>query len=106
VVAGITNNAGHFSLSSSAEMTRIYSNPSMPFDIERGICGPYAGYWATAGWDFCSGGGSLAGTGAVTSATIGASSIFTPHCAVRSQPHVSLRAVATLAYRMPFRYIS
>jgi hypothetical protein len=63
VVAGITNNAGHFSLSSSAEMARIYANPSMSFDIERGICGHYAGYWAATGWDFCSGVGSPAGTG-------------------------------------------
>jgi kumamolisin len=63
VVAGITNNAGHFSLSSGAELTRIYGNPSIFFDVQRGICGPYAGYWAVAGWDFCSGVGSPAGTG-------------------------------------------
>lgn len=63
VVAGITNNAGRFSLSSNAELTRLYANPSMSFDVERGICGPYAGYWATAGWDFCSGIGSPAGKG-------------------------------------------
>jgi subtilase family serine protease len=63
VVAGITNNAGRFSLSSNAELTRLYTNPSMSFDIQKGICGPYAGYWATAGWDFCSGVGSPAGKG-------------------------------------------
>ncbi len=63
VVAAITNNAGRFSLSSNAELTRIYGNPSMFFDVTHGICGPYAGYWAAAGWDFCAGVGSPAGRG-------------------------------------------
>ena len=63
VVAAITNNAGRFNLSSNAELTRIYANPSMFFDVTHGICGPYAGYWAAPGWDFCAGIGSPAGRG-------------------------------------------
>jgi len=65
VVAGITNNAGHFSLSSSAELTRLYGSPAMFFDVTHGICGPYAGYWAASGWDFCAGLGSPAIRGAM-----------------------------------------
>lgn len=61
VIAGITNSAGRFSSSSAVELARIYANPSLSSDIARGICGPYAGYWAAAGWDFCSGNGSPAG---------------------------------------------
>ena len=60
VVAAITNYAGRFSLSSNAELTRMYASPSMFFDVTHGICGPYAGYWATSGWDFCAGMGSPA----------------------------------------------
>jgi kumamolisin len=63
VVAGITNNAGRFSSSSQVELTRIYADPSLSFDITRGICGPYAGYWAVVGWDFCTGVGSPMGKG-------------------------------------------
>jgi len=57
------SNAGRFNLSSNAELTRIYTNPSMFFDVTHGICGPYAGYWAAPGWDFCAGIGSPAGRG-------------------------------------------
>jgi subtilase family serine protease len=63
VVAAITNNAGRFSVSSNAELTRLYANPSMFFDVTHGICGPYAGFWAVPGWDFCAGIGSPAGRG-------------------------------------------
>jgi subtilase family serine protease len=63
VVAAITNNAGRFNLSSNAELTRLYANPSMFFDVTHGICGPYAGYWAAPGWDFCVGLGSPTGRG-------------------------------------------
>jgi kumamolisin len=41
VVAAITNNASRFNLSSNAELTRIYANPSMFLDVTHGICGPY-----------------------------------------------------------------
>lgn len=58
VAAGITNSAGRFSASSGVELSRIYANPSLFFDVQRGICGPYAGYWAAQGWDFCTGNGS------------------------------------------------
>ena len=63
VVAAIMNNAGHFSASSSAKLKSIYTSPPPASDITRGICGPYAGYWAATGWDFCTGLGSPAGNG-------------------------------------------
>jgi kumamolisin len=60
VVAAITNAAGHFSASTAAELTRLYTQTSQFFDVVRGVCGPYAGYFAQGGWDFCTGIGSPA----------------------------------------------
>jgi kumamolisin len=54
-LAGIVNNAGHFSTSSNAENTVIYSNlgnTSDLTDITSGSCGTHS---ATTGWDFCTG---------------------------------------------------
>jgi subtilase family serine protease len=57
--AGIVNSAGSFAASSSDELTEFYSDPSKDFkDITKGDCGPYMGYSAGKGWDFCSGNGS------------------------------------------------
>lgn len=57
--AGIVNAAGSFSTSSNAELTKLYGDPNSNFnDIALGSCGPYIGYVASAGWDFCSGHGS------------------------------------------------
>jgi subtilase family serine protease len=64
VVAAITNFAGHFSVSTNAELMRLYGSPAASHhDIQRGICGPYTGFWAVAGWDFCTGLGSPKGKG-------------------------------------------
>jgi hypothetical protein len=60
VVASITNGAGHFGLSTVAEFTRLYSQTGRFFDAVRGVCGPYAGYFAHSGWNFCTGIGSPA----------------------------------------------
>jgi subtilase family serine protease len=57
--AGITNAAGSFSMSSVAQLTKLYSDPASDFnDITFGNCGPFIGYVAAAGWDLCSGLGS------------------------------------------------
>jgi kumamolisin len=57
--AGIVNAAGSFSASTSAELTKLYGDPHGDFtDITLGSCGPYMGYFAAPGWDFCSGRGS------------------------------------------------
>ncbi len=57
--AGIVNASKTFAHSTSAEQTQLYgSNPSYLTDITLGSCGVYVGYFATAGWDFCSGNGS------------------------------------------------
>jgi subtilase family serine protease len=58
--AGIVNAAGSFSATTNAELTKLYGeNPFADFnDITLGSCGPYLGYFASAGWDFCSGLGS------------------------------------------------
>jgi kumamolisin len=57
--AGIVNAAGSFSASSSDELTRLYADRGGDFtDISYGNCGPYIGYFAVPGWDFCSGIGS------------------------------------------------
>ncbi len=61
VLAGIINRAGSFATSSSAELTTIYNNMGVTTDYKNtttGFCGPYMGYSATAGWDFCTGVGS------------------------------------------------
>jgi subtilase family serine protease len=57
--AGITNAAGGFLPSSAAELTKLYGDPNDNFnDITVGVCGPFMGYVAAAGWDLCSGRGS------------------------------------------------
>ena len=59
VIAGIVNAAGSFAGSSSDELTRLYKDRSADFnDITYGNCGPYIGFFAAPGWDFCSGLGS------------------------------------------------
>ncbi len=59
--AGIVNAAGRFSGSSREELTRLYQDRNAEFnDITYGTCGPYVGYLAFPGWDFCSGLGSPA----------------------------------------------
>jgi hypothetical protein len=63
-LAGVVNSAGHFASSSAAELTMIYGHLGdwADFDdIAWGICGPYAGWVATFGWDFCTGVGSVRG---------------------------------------------
>jgi|SRR5579871_668378 len=60
-LAGIVNSAGHFAASTAAELTTVYNNMSNGADfrdITYGYCGPYAGYFTKAGWDFCTGVGS------------------------------------------------
>jgi kumamolisin len=57
--AGIVNAAGSFSASTNAELTKLYRDQNRDFtDITYGTCGPYMGYFAFRGWDFCSGLGS------------------------------------------------
>jgi subtilase family serine protease len=61
VLAGIINRAGSFATSSHVELTTIYNNMALTTDFKNtttGFCGPYAGYSASAGWDFCTGVGS------------------------------------------------
>ncbi len=63
-LAGIINLAGSFSTSSNAELTTIYSKATVTADyndITSGYCGPYAGYSAGTGWDFCTGVGTNKG---------------------------------------------
>ena len=65
-LAGIVNRAGSFYASSAKELTEVYSNMTSAtdyFDVTEGICGPYAGYLATTGWDPCTGVGSPVGYG-------------------------------------------
>lgn len=57
-LAGIINLAGGFRASSNAELTAIYSKLGVASDfsdIASGYCGPYGGYAAGTGWDFCTG---------------------------------------------------
>jgi len=64
-LAGIINLAGSFYTSSNAELTAIYSKLGVAADftdITTGYCGPYEGYSAATGWDFCTGVGSDKGT--------------------------------------------
>jgi kumamolisin len=58
VVAGITNLQGAFRLSSNAELTNLYANPSSYIDITKGRCGTHR---AKAQWDFCTGIGAPKG---------------------------------------------
>lgn len=63
-LAGILNLAGSFYTSSNAELTTIYGKLGVAADftdIASGYCGPYAGYTAGTGWDFCTGVGSNKG---------------------------------------------
>jgi kumamolisin len=63
-LAGIINLAGSFYTSSNAELTAIYGKLGVATDftdITAGYCGPYAGYTAGTGWDFCTGVGSNKG---------------------------------------------
>ncbi len=59
-VAGITNLAGGFACSSAVELTKIYQGLGTVnfFDVQKGHCGPYAGFFAGTGRDFCTGVGS------------------------------------------------
>jgi kumamolisin len=63
-LAGIVNSAGRLFHSSDAELSFMYGNARNPFDfndIQFGYCGPYAGFLAQRGWDFCTGIGSVNG---------------------------------------------
>jgi kumamolisin len=61
LIAGVINRAASFATSSQVELTTIYNNMNVTTDYKNtttGFCGPYAGYSASAGWDFCTGVGS------------------------------------------------
>lgn len=63
-LAGIINISGSFYSSSMNELEVIYGNLSVVADfrdITAGFCGPYGGYSATGGWDFCTGAGVVSG---------------------------------------------
>ena len=63
-LAGVVNSAGRFATSSGSELTTIYSNLGNPadfHDIAIDYCGPFAGLSGKAGWDFCTGIGSVNG---------------------------------------------
>ncbi len=60
--AGIVNASNTFAASSNAELYQLYgANPAFLTDITLGSCGVYIGYFATPGWDYCSGNGSPKG---------------------------------------------
>src|SRR5580658_3877957 len=61
VTAGILNLAGTFRTSTAAELTAIYANASGFTNIVNGDCGPYEGYLAGPGWNYCTGVGSPKG---------------------------------------------
>jgi subtilase family serine protease len=64
--AALVNNAGHFNKTSIAELTEIYANygDAEDFrDITAGVCNNGGETMAVVGWDFCTGVGSLFGTG-------------------------------------------
>jgi kumamolisin len=63
-LAAIINAAGKFYSSTNQELTTIYGNVAVAADfkdITSGWCGPYEGYSAASGWDFCTGVGSVNG---------------------------------------------
>jgi len=62
-LAGIINSAGHFNASTNAELTMVYDNlgTSDFRDITKGTCYYYNGFLAAAGWDFCTGVGTVNG---------------------------------------------
>lgn len=65
-LAGIINVSGHFSSSSSLELSRIYKHETFRADyrdITVGNCGPYDSFSAMVGWDYCSGVGVPFGYG-------------------------------------------
>jgi subtilase family serine protease len=64
LLAGIVNNAGSFSASSSAELSLIYTNLGVAAnfsDITYGACNYYMGSAAVTGYDLCTGVGSPKG---------------------------------------------
>jgi subtilase family serine protease len=64
--AALVNNAASFNTSSPAELTEIYGqygNASDFTDITKGKCSNGGETKAKVGWDFCTGVGSLLGTG-------------------------------------------
>lgn len=66
LTAGLVNHAGHFASSSAAELTTIYDNAFNFSDfreITYGTCGLYQGWFATPGWDPCTGNGAPVGPG-------------------------------------------
>ncbi len=57
-LAGVVNAAGGFAPSTNVELLTIYGNRKFSAEYEdtkQGYCGPYAGYAAIVGWDFCTG---------------------------------------------------
>ena len=58
IMAGIVNTAHSFAPSTHAQLLKMYLSPFGFNDITQGTCGPYMGYSAKPGWDFCSGLGS------------------------------------------------
>jgi kumamolisin len=61
ITAGIVNAAHSFAQSSQAELLQMYLSPFGFTDTTVGSCGPYMGYLAKPGWDFCTGLGSPRG---------------------------------------------
>jgi kumamolisin len=64
LLAGIVNLAGNFYTSTEEELTTAYSHLGVAADfndITYGLCGFYAGDSAAAGWDLCTGIGSVHG---------------------------------------------
>jgi kumamolisin len=60
--AGIVNASSTFAASSNAQLYQLYgASPASLTDIILGSCGVYVGYFATPGWDYCSGNGSPKG---------------------------------------------
>jgi len=64
VMAAIVNNSGHFRANTAAQQTLMYGARTTAadwYDVTNGTCGPAAGYWAMAGYDFCTGIGASRG---------------------------------------------
>jgi kumamolisin len=62
-LAGVVNTAGHFAASTTKELETVYflSFLGTLKDVTAGVCGPFAGYQAEFGYDFCTGLGSPRG---------------------------------------------
>ncbi|WP_156898060.1 S53 family peptidase [Methylocapsa acidiphila] len=60
LVAALTNAAGHFGVSTFAELKSLYAllGSNRFNDITLGLCGIGSAYSAVAGWDFCTGVGT------------------------------------------------